>query len=377
MPQHEPGRPRRSHRRAAVLPSALAMSAALLLAPAAGAAVAAPPATAPSAAGASAAAPSADPAARHAARLPEVIEGEGRALHPEGVAWDPTRSAFLVSSIRHGTVSVVGADGVARTLIDDPRLIATGAVRVDAARNRVLVTYGDVYGGPDALLSVGSSPETRGRHSGLAVYDLTTGEPELMVDLGGSPGLHLANDVAVDPFGNAYVTDSFTGTIHRVTPKGHASVLLSHPALDAGENAAGQPITGLNGIAYHPAGFLLTVRHDTGAVFRIPLAAPERFTEVRQQRPTPGADGVALGRNGALYVVTNAIAPGGLDGLLELRSRDGWRTARQTGATASPEAAPSAVALTPRGNYVLSGHLPVLFGSGGRQTADGFVLRRL
>ncbi|HEU5110810.1 MAG TPA: hypothetical protein VFT95_19900, partial [Micromonosporaceae bacterium] len=36
-----------------------------------------------------------------------VLRASAPSLHPEGVAWDATRGAFLVSSLRHGTVSVV------------------------------------------------------------------------------------------------------------------------------------------------------------------------------------------------------------------------------------------------------------------------------
>ena len=69
------------------------------------------------------------------ADLPAIVQGSGHAIHPEGVTWDPTRNAFLIGSIRYGTVSVVGADGIPHTLVDDPYLIATGGVRVDVARD--------------------------------------------------------------------------------------------------------------------------------------------------------------------------------------------------------------------------------------------------
>ncbi|GAA3505056.1 SMP-30/gluconolactonase/LRE family protein [Streptomyces prasinosporus] len=351
---------RRVHR--ALLPAALVLSTALL------------PSTAlalPVAAGADGAGPAAADTA-----LPSVISGSGTAIHPEGVTWDPTRSAFLIGSLRHGTVSVVGADGTPRTLIDDPELIATGAIRVDVPRNRLLVTYDDVYAGPDALLSVGSTPETRGRHAGLAVYDLRTGQLQRRIDLGEAPGLHLANDIALDPRGNAYVTDSFSGHIFKVTPSGRKSTFLYDPALDAGADENGLPNVGVNGIVHHPDGYLLVVRYDTGAIFRIPLDRPQDFREVDLEQRVPGADGMALAPDGTLWAATNTIRSTGIDGVFRLRSDDGWRTGRTLSAQASPEAAPTTVAITPSGGYVLSSNLNVLFGSGGSQTRDGFVLRR-
>jgi hypothetical protein len=48
---------------------------------------------------------------------PAVVDGTAPALHPEGVAWDPGRRAFLVGSVRHGTISVVGPGGRVTTLV--------------------------------------------------------------------------------------------------------------------------------------------------------------------------------------------------------------------------------------------------------------------
>ncbi|KES06220.1 hypothetical protein BU52_15925 [Streptomyces toyocaensis] len=308
--------------------------------------------------------------------LPETIQGTGHAIHPEGFAWDPTRNAFLIGSLRYGTISVVGADGIPRTLVDDPSLIATGGIRVDPARNRLLATYGDVYAGPNALLSVGSSPQTRGRYAGVAIFDLTTGALKKRVDLSRSPGLHLANDLVLDPAGNAYVTDSFTGKIFKVTKSGTASTFAYDEKIDAGYDSAGMPNVGVNGIVYHPAGFLITVRYDTGRLFRIPLRAPGDVTEIKLDRRIPGTDGMALGADGTLYAATNTIRSDGVDALFRLRSDDGWKSARVVSEQASPEAAPTTMALTPSGDYVLSSNVDVLFRSGGTETRDGFVLRR-
>ncbi|MFI9549960.1 hypothetical protein ACIHAR_39705 [Streptomyces sp. NPDC052016] len=308
--------------------------------------------------------------------LPEVIQGVGHAIHPEGFTWDPTRNAFLVGSLRYGTISVVGADGIPHTLVDDPSLVATGGIRVDVARNRILATYGDVYAGPNALLSVGSTPQTRGRYAGLAIFDLTTGALKKRVDLSQAPVLHLANDLVVDPAGNAYVTDSFTGTIFKVTPSGAASTLVYDKELDAGYDSAGLPNVGVNGIVYDRAGFLITVRYDTGQLFRVPLRDPRAVTEIKLDRRIPGTDGMALSADGTLYAATNTIRSNGVDALFKLRSDDGWKSARVVSEQASPEAAPTTMALTPSGDYVLSSNVNVLFQSGGTETRDGFVLRR-
>lgn len=307
--------------------------------------------------------------------LPALIRGSGTALHPEGVGWDPSRGAFLVGSLRYGSVSVVEPDGRAWPLVHDDRLIATGGLRADVARNRLLVTFDDVYAGPGGLLSEGSTEQTAGRHAGLGIFRLDDGKPVHLVDLGRLPGLHLANDLAIDDTGTAYVTDSFSPSIFRVTPDGEASVFVQDDAFDA-PITDGLPEVGLNGIVHHPDGYLLTVRYDTGTLLRVPLEGSPEPVEVELDRPPVGADGIALRADGDLVVATNTIRSTGIDGVFLLRSKDGWRSAETVRSTPWPDPSPTTIAVTPYGDYVLSSNLLVLFRSGGKDTTDGFTLRR-
>lgn len=307
---------------------------------------------------------------------PDVINGIGAQLHPEGIVWDPTRKAFLVGSLRKGTVSVVGRDGGTTPLVTDERLVATGGIRVDPARNRLLVTYDDVYAGPDALLSERSTPQTRGRHAGLGIFDLRTGRTIKIVDLGAAPGWHLSNDLAITPDGNAYVTDSFSDTIYRVDTAGNASVFVADPAFQA-PIEDNLPNVGLNGVVYDPHGFLLAVRYDTGALFRIPIDHPQDFTQVRLDEPLVGADGIQWLPDGKLVAATNTIRSNGIDGVFVVRGAHTWREGRTVSKQPWPDPAPTMTGVAPYGSYVMSSKLNVLFGSGGKRTEDGFVLRKL
>jgi histidinol dehydrogenase len=116
------------------------------------------------------------------------------------VAWDPTRQALLVGSTRHVTVSVVRPDGQVRTLVSDQRMVSTFGLRVDAARNRLLVAFADIGVGER------TGPGTFYRQSGVGIFDLRTGAPLHLVDLAIGDGRHGANDLALDWAGNAYVT---------------------------------------------------------------------------------------------------------------------------------------------------------------------------
>ncbi|MGH3432195.1 MAG: SMP-30/gluconolactonase/LRE family protein [Thermocrispum sp.] len=290
---------------------------------------------------------------------PQAITAQAESLHPEGVAWDPARRAFLVSSVRHGTVSVVHRDGTVTPLVDDPRMHSSFGVHVDAARGRIVVAYGDM--GLDA------DPSTGG--TGVGVFDLATGRPRHVVELDPDSGDHVANDVALDRRGNAYVTDTASDVIYRIAPDGRTSVFAQDARFDAGDDI------GVNGIVWHPRGFLLAVRYDTGTLFRIDLDDPGDVRTVRLPRPLVGGDGMLMRRDGALVVVTNRLGAPGVDAVTVLRGFASWSSAFEWRRVEPwPVSAPTTIASSPHGAYVLSGRLDVLLGG---DTSDGFDLHRL
>jgi sugar lactone lactonase YvrE len=295
-----------------------------------------------------------------AARLPETINGHAAALHPEGVAWDPTRQALLVGSTRHGTVSVVRPDGQVRTLVSDQRMVSTFGLRVDAARNRLLVAFADIGVGER------TGPGTFYRQSGVGIFDLRTGAPLHLVDLAIGDGRHGANDLALDWAGNAYVTDPASDALYRIDPAGRASVLVRDARL-------GSPTIGANGIAWHPGGYLLVVRYGDGALLRVSPSG--RIDEVRLERPLVGGDGIALRPDGTLVVVTNSLGADGENAVTVLRPTGSWSAATAVRRVAPwRTTAPTTVAVTPYGSYVVSGDLDKLLAG---TTTDAFTLDRV
>jgi sugar lactone lactonase YvrE len=274
-----------------------------------------------------------------AGQLPKTINGHGTALHPEGVAWDPTRHAFLIGSLHHGDISVVGADGRARTLVHDPRVTQTLGLHVDAPRSRLLAVTAD----------------------GVGIFDLRTGRTLHLVKAGVRP-----NDLAVDRVGNAYVSDPGSDAIFRVDVAGRVTVQVRDPKL-------ADPEFGLNGIVWHPTGYLLAVRYLDGKLLRISLR-DGRVDEVRLDRPLIGGDGLVLRADGQLVVVTNKLGAPGEDAVTVLRPRGLWSEAKVTQRQAWPIAAPTTVAVTPYGSYVLNGLLDVFLTQG--TTSDEFFITR-
>ena len=287
-----------------------------------------------------------------AGRCPDLITGSAVRLHPEGVASGP--AGFLVGSVTQGTVSVVDRQGSVRTLVDDPVLITTMGLAVDA--RRLFVVNGDIG------IGARTTPATVGKTAGLGIYDVHSGHRVAYHDLGAldPDHAHFGNDVAVGDDGTAFVTDSRSGGVYRVPLAGSPEVLVRDDRLMPA--AAGN---GANGIVLHPQGFLL-IAHSAGrALFRF---ADGQLTEVAVEADLGAPDGLLLAADDTLHAVDNTAA----NRVVTLHSADDWTTAQVVAAQAWPDPAPTTMAHTPCGIYVLSGRLDQLPAGG-----NEFFLRKL
>jgi hypothetical protein len=270
---------------------------------------------------------------------PRHIGAHAPSLHPEGVQWDPGRGQFLVSSLRHGTVSLVSTNGRVRPLVGGTKMVSTFGIQVD--HGRLLVAYGDIGFGERSVPG----------QSGLGIFDLRTGLPLKFVDVPNG-----ANDVAVDPQGNAYVTGTLGDTIWKVDRNGDVTPFAKDARL-------GGAAFGNNGIVWDPRGFLITGHYTNGTLFKVTHDHVEELPAPR----LPGADGLTLTPQGLTVVTNNLSAPGKnavtvLDTRTwQVRSQRDWKTT------------PTTAARTPHGTYVLSGQVDVLVKGG---TTDVFSLDR-
>ena len=278
---------------------------------------------------------------------PDAVTFTQPGLYPEGVAYDLANRAFLVSSQTRGAVGAVQDNGTYRVFADDPRLVSTLGLKVDDLRRRVLVAVGD--GGSNKART---SPATQGKLAAVAIFDRYNQQLTGYVDLGGlRPGAaHLANDLTVDVLGNVYVTDSFAPIIYKIDPQGRASVLLEDSRL-----AAPAGTFGLNGIVYHPGGFLLVGKSDEGALFKVPLANPAAFTQVATDANLKGADGLQLQDANTLLVTANFQSK-----VYRVSSADNWATAAATATFGTPPVFPTTLARRGLFAYVLYSHLNAL-----------------
>ena len=271
------------------------------------------------------------------------------ALYPEGIERHPGTGEFLLGSIRKGKVVAVSTDGVVRTLIEDDRLRSVVGIRVDAARGRLLVNNSD-YG-----VAERSEPSDKFSTVGLGVYDLDTGSPIRYVDLAGlrPDEKRFANDLTVDTQGNAYVTDSLAAAIYKVTPAGDASVFL------ADERFRGKGFN-LNGIQYHPDGYLLVAKKSDGSLFKVPLDNPAAFSEVELPKALVGTDGLLLARPNELVAVTNLASGVESNTVFRLTSDDDWSSARIETTFETGDVYPTTATINEGRLYVSYGRLNTL-----------------
>ncbi|WP_394791598.1 hypothetical protein [Rhodoferax sp.] len=272
------------------------------------------------------------------------ISFQADTVYPEGVAWAPAQNSFLVSSIRHGTIGKVGLDGAYTPFIRDDKLVASVGLSLDAKSNTLWMAVGDLGA------SERSGPATQGKLAGVAAYDASTGARKAYYDLGGLvAGSHFANDLALDATGNVYITDSFSPVIYKVDTTGKVTVFVNDPRF-TGEGF------NLNGIVYHPDGYLLVNKYNSGELFRISLQDPRQITAVQLPEALKGADGMVLRAPGRLTVVQN----NGVDRIVDLVSTDGWAAATVQRVERSVLSFPTTAAAVGPDLYVVNARLDSL-----------------
>ena len=243
--------------------------------------------------------------------LPDLVMAQRTSFHPEGIEWDAENERFLTGSLTEGTIFEIDDEGTVMAFIEDDDLVSTVGIHIDQATNRLLVCNSDT--------TVFEDPEAVGIAQ-LGIYDLNTSERLQFIGLDEmlEDSRHFCNDVTSDADGNAYVTDTFSPVIYKVTPDGKGSIFIEDERLNIG----------LNGIEYHPDGYLLAAVSGAGALYKIPLDDPEAMTQVELSEPF-GADGIVLHPNGNLIAVATTFNEDGSPNseVLEVASEADWESA--------------------------------------------------
>jgi len=251
----------------------------------------------------------------------ERIVFKAPVMYPEGVTWHPEKKLFFVSSVKTGTIGSVDEAGMYKELYKDNMLKSTFGMKVDEKNNRLLVCVSD----PN--YSKYSTPATFKKMARLISIDLTSGQKKMDVDLAKlHPGKHFANDLTLDNDGNIYVTDSFSPVIYKISTGGQATVFAKSDLFKSED-------VGLNGILFHPQGFLLVAHNTNGTLLKVDVKDPKKIMTVKINNLFPGADGLLWASPDNLVLIQNK----GVDKAFQIASTDNWITAEVKAATASED----------------------------------------
>jgi hypothetical protein len=287
-----------------------------------------------------------------------VLTVQRPALYPETIEYDGSEDRFLLGSFREGGIYAVDQQGKASLLIDDPRLCSVLGIAIDAERKRIWAVNSDLgaslkpsAAGPKKLAAVG-------------IYDISSGKPIHYVDLSAlSDGPHLLNGISLDSKGNAYVTDSFSPLIYKVTSEGQAGIFLEDPRFTgAGVN--------LNGLVVHPDGYLLVVKKSEGVIYKVPLDRPAGLSKVAIDQSFIGGDGLTLVGGKDLVIIANSTPERSSNAAFSLTSEDGWITARVAGRQPLGDVYPTTAVVRKERLYVLQSKLGQLIASPAGKRAE-------
>ncbi|KAL7001006.1 hypothetical protein U1Q18_002158, partial [Sarracenia purpurea var. burkii] len=230
-----------------------------------------------------------------------IINFRSPNLYPESLSWDPYAQHFVVGSLRHRSLLSVSDAAVVDTLVSDTSLPPNSTILgvfVDNSRRR--------------LLAVVHSASPLPVFNALAAYDLRSPDRRRLFlaplddSTAASSDRPIANDVAVDYSGNAYVTNAAGNLIWKVTPDGDPSVFSRSPVFTSYpvEQDKLYSFCGLNGVVYISKGYLLVVQTNTGKLFKV-NADDGTARTVLLNRDLTAPDGIAVRSDGVVVVVSS------------------------------------------------------------------------
>lgn len=212
-------------------------------------------------------------------------------LIPEGIAHDPRRNVFYLSSIYKRKVVAILPDGSTFDFIPEAGdgVMSTLGMKVDAARNHLWVL---------SAMHTGKARTTSEEMIGKSFvhqYDLAS-KRLLTVYSPGDTAKHFFNDLTITVNGDVYLTDSEEGSIYRIDVKNQ----MLHRWYQ------GEMMFYPNGITISPDQRYIFVAHWVG-ISRISLIDTQEVLIVPKAKTTlTGIDGLYFHGNGLLAVQNGA-----------------------------------------------------------------------
>lgn len=278
---------------------------------------------------------------KHLPATPLQINFTQQDIFPEGIAYDPGHYRFFVSSGSIGDIGTVTPDGVYKTFIKDKNLTGTNGLKVDKDRQRLWVCN---------------------RDNGIGAFNLNSGAPIFFTDLSLLlPGVPVfINDLVIDPAGNAYVTNTVSPVIYKVTADGKASVFFNNSAFATGPNDFG-----FNGIVLDKKGFLLV--SFSNEVVKIPVSNPNNYSIVKLDGVFY-PDGLLLSKDGKQLVVVNDTGGTPDDSVLSFISNDDWKSGTLSTSFSTGAVFPTDITTDGKRVFVVYSHLDKLLSGASQDT---------
>jgi sugar lactone lactonase YvrE len=281
-------------------------------------------------------------------------------LYPEGIAYHAKRNVFFVSSLRHGKIGIVDRKGKYKVFVNSPELISAIGIRLNEKTNTLYVCTSDPG------VSTKTSPTTQRKFAKLIAYDATTGKQKYIADLGAlnPTGLNFANDVTFDNEGNTYVTNSFSPIIYKINEAGIPSIFASY------DEWKGDGFK-LNGIVFHPDGFLIVAVSNPGTLYKVSLKNPKSIKKINAM--------LLLGIDGLIYNAANkeliAISNSAQE-IYRLKTDNNWDSVSLAGSVKSLNSFPTTGTIVNDSYFILNAKLNELFNPTAEKTST-FIIQEV
>jgi sugar lactone lactonase YvrE len=284
------------------------------------------------------------------------ISFNSKELYPEGIAYSKRQNVFFVSSLHYGKIGKVTTKGVYSEFIVDKDLVSTIGIHTNEKLNLLYVCISDPG------VAVSTTAATQMKLAKLIAYDLTTGKRKFVADLGAlnTTGGNFANDVDFDSAGNAFVTNSASAIIYKITSSGKASIFATN------ENWQKEGFN-LNGVVCHPDGYLIVAQSNTGELYKVNLKNPLDITKVKAAEIL-GADGIFLNGKNELIVISNSKKE-----VYQLNSTDGFASAKVLKTAPTVMNFPTTGIVVDKKYYVLNAKLDEIFNPNAPKTSDFLI----
>ena len=135
-----------------------------------------------------------------------------------------------------------------------------------------------------------------------------------------------ANGLTLDAKGNAYVTDSHRPIIYKIDGQTNESSVFLKDKRFGGDD------WNLNGITYHPKGYLIAIQMSKGILFKIDLLT-KQISKIQLDENIIGADGITIIINNQILIAQAFEIEEGkmtLGALKLIETEDDWVTGKMT-----------------------------------------------